>query len=112
VSKLSKAECVPCRSGDPSLADGEIKELQVQVPEWNVIEIEGIKRLERSFKFKDYVGAMGFTTQVAMIAQAEDHHPRLVTEWGNVTVQWWTHTVKGLHMNDFIMAARTDELSR
>jgi 4a-hydroxytetrahydrobiopterin dehydratase len=111
MSKLAKGECVPCRHGDPGLADSEIGELQAQVPEWKLIAVEGVKRLERSFKFKSYVDAMGFTTQVAMIAQAEDHHPRIVTEWGNVTVQWWTHAVGGLHMNDFIMAARTDELT-
>jgi 4a-hydroxytetrahydrobiopterin dehydratase len=111
MSKLAKRECVPCRHGDPALPDSEIGELQAQIPEWKLIEVEGIKRLERSFKFKSYVDAMGFTTQVAMIAQAEDHHPRIVTEWGNVTVQWWTHAVGGLHMNDFIMAARTDELT-
>jgi 4a-hydroxytetrahydrobiopterin dehydratase len=107
---LAKEKCVPCRSGEPALAEQQVRELHVQVPEWQVIEVDGIQRLERVFKFKDFVDAMGFTTRIALLAQAEDHHPRLVTEWGRVEVQWWTHAVKGLHKNDFIMAAKTDAI--
>jgi 4a-hydroxytetrahydrobiopterin dehydratase len=72
--------------------------------------VDGIKRLERLFKFKDYAEAVAFTNKIAAIAEEEDHHPRIVLEWGRVTVQWWTHVVKGLHRNDFIMAAKTDEM--
>jgi 4a-hydroxytetrahydrobiopterin dehydratase len=66
--------------------------------------------VQRVFKFKTYTQAVDFTNQLATIAEEQDHHPLIVVEWGKVTVQWWTHVVKGLHQNDFIMAAKTDEL--
>jgi 4a-hydroxytetrahydrobiopterin dehydratase len=68
-------------------------------------------RLERAFKFKDFAEALAFTIKVGEIAEAEGHHPALLTEWGRVTVTWWTHKIRGLHRNDFIMAAKTDHLS-
>ena len=74
------------------------------------MEQDGILRLQRVFKFKNYSQALEFTNKIAAIAEQEDHHPLIVLEWGRVTVQWWTHVVKGLHKNDFIMAAKTDEL--
>jgi 4a-hydroxytetrahydrobiopterin dehydratase len=110
MTELSQQKCEACRSGDPKLTDVEIAELQPQVPEWEVVEVDGISRLQRVFKFKDYAQAVEFTNKIASIAEEEDHHPLIVLEWGRVTVQWWTHVVKGLHKNDFIMAARTDEL--
>jgi 4a-hydroxytetrahydrobiopterin dehydratase len=110
--KLSEFKCVACRGGDPSLTDLEIAELLPQVPEWATVEQDGILRLQRVFKLKNYAAALSFTNKIAAIAEEEDHHPLLVLEWGRVTVQWWTHVVKGLHKNDFIMAAKTDELNR
>jgi 4a-hydroxytetrahydrobiopterin dehydratase len=83
---------------------------QPQVPEWQIIERDGVKQLERVFQFSDFVQALAFTNRVGAIAEAEGHHPALLTEWGKVTVTWWTHTIKGLHRNDFIMAAKTDEV--
>ncbi len=80
------------------------------IPEWQIVERENIQRLERTFKFKNFVQAVAFTNQVAEIAEAEGHHPAILTEWGKVTVTWWTHKIKGLHRNDFIMAAKTDRL--
>jgi 4a-hydroxytetrahydrobiopterin dehydratase len=82
-----------------------------QVPDWLVKEIDGEKRLERMYKFKNFAQAIAFTDQVGKIAEEEDHHPLIVTEWGKVTVQWWTHKIHGLHQNDFIMAAKTDKLN-
>ena len=67
--------------------------------------------LERSFKFKNFSQALEFANKVGAAAEEEDHHPLIVTEWGRVTLQWWTHTIGGLHKNDFIMAAKTDEIS-
>ena len=110
MDKLSSMKCVACRGGEPMLTDAEVAELHPQVPEWQVIEVDGVKRLQRSFRVKNFVDAMAFTTKVAMAAEKEDHHPLISTEWGRVTIQWWTHKIKGLHKNDFIMAARADEL--
>ena len=80
------------------------------VPEWNVVERDGIRRLERVFPFPDFATALTFTNRVGALAESEGHHPALLTEWGRVTVTWWTHAIGGLHRNDFVMAARTDGL--
>jgi len=109
MSSLTDFRCVPCRGGEPTLTDEEIAGLQPQVSEWMVYEKDGIKRLERTFKFKNFVQALEFTNQVGGLAEEEGHHPALLTEWGRVTVTWWTHKIKGLHRNDFIMAAKTDK---
>lgn len=108
MTELSKLKCVACRGGEPTLTDEEIAELLPQVPEWQVIEVDGMKRLQRVFKLKNFVVALDFTNKVGAIAEQEDHHPLIITEWGRVTVQWWTHKIGGLHTNDFIMAAKTD----
>ena len=110
TNPLVSQKCIPCRGGIPPLTDAEIRELQPQVPDWEVVERNGIPLLQRIFKFKNFSEAIIFTNKVAAIAEAEDHHPLIVTEWGRVTVQWWTHVIQGLHRNDFIMAAKTDAL--
>ena len=107
---LAAGKCVPCRGGDPSLNDAEIADLQLHTPQWQLKEMDGIQRIERIFKFKNYAEALAFTNKIGAIAEEEDHHPLIVLEWGRVTVQWWTHVVKGLHKNDFVMAAKTDEI--
>jgi len=103
-------KCVACRGGEPTLTDSEIEELSPQIPEWQVIEVDGIKRLERIFILKNFIEAVAFTNKIALIAEKEDHHPLIVTEYGRVTVDWWTHKIKGLRQNDFIMAAKSDKL--
>lgn len=107
---LEKEKCVPCRGGLPTLNDAEIDLYYRQLQHWSVIEKDEIKRLERSFKFDDFAEALAFTNKVGQLAEQEGHHPDILTEWGKVTVTWWTHAIKGLHKNDFIMAARTDRL--
>ena len=107
---LAAGKCVACRGGDPSLTEVEIADLRLHVPDWQIVARDGIPRLERVFKFKNFVEAIAFTNKIAVIAEEEDHHPLIITEWGRVTAQWWTHVVKGLHKNDFIMAAKTDEI--
>jgi 4a-hydroxytetrahydrobiopterin dehydratase len=74
------------------------------------VERDGVKRLERTFGFRNFAEALAFTDKVGERAEVEGHHPALLTEWGRVTVTWWTHKIGGLHQNDFIMAAKTDEL--
>jgi len=111
MSELSEMKCTACRGGEPTLTDDEIAELHPRIPDWQVVELEGVKRLERVFKFGDFAQALAFTNKVGEQAEEEGHHPALLTEWGKVTVSWWTHKIGGLHRNDFIMAAKTDELS-
>lgn len=108
---LAASACVACRAGAPTVSDDELAELHPQVPEWELVEIDGIKRLRRAFTFGDFASALAFTNRVGEIADDEGHHPALLTEWGRVTVSWWTHKIKGLHRNDFVMAAKTDRLA-
>ncbi|AFU60281.1 putative pterin-4-alpha-carbinolamine dehydratase [Candidatus Nitrososphaera gargensis Ga9.2] len=108
---LGEMKCEPCRGGMPPLTDEEIEQYHRQTRSWSVIEKDGIKRLEKSFKFKDFAQALAFTNKVGELAEKEGHHPDILTEWGRVTVTWWTHKIKGLHRNDFIMAAKTDALA-
>ena len=110
MNNLAQLKCIACRGGDPSLTDAEIADLQPHVPQWQLVTQDNILRLQRVFKLKDYAQSLEFTNKIAAIAEAEDHHPLIILEWGRVTIQWWTHVVKGLHKNDFIMAAKTDEI--
>ena len=107
---LNKLKCVACRGGEPTLTHSEIEALSPEVSEWSVIEIGGINHLVREFRFKNFVEALDFTNRVGQIAEMENHHPMLITEWGKVSVHWWTHKISGLHKNDFIMAAKVDQL--
>jgi 4a-hydroxytetrahydrobiopterin dehydratase len=102
--------CVACRKDAPTLTDDEIAELHLQVPDWDIVELDGIKRLIRVFSADDFSQALEFTNRVAELAEEERHHPALLTEWGSTTVTWWTHKIGGLHRNDLIMAAKTDQL--
>lgn len=110
MDNLLHMKCVACRADAPRVTEAEIAEFQPQVPDWQMLERNGIPRLERLYRFKNFVEALAFTNRVGELAEAEDHHPAILTEWGRVTVTWWTHKIKGLHRNDFIMAARTDQL--
>ena len=103
--------CVACRRDAPTVTPAEMAELQPQVPEWELVELDGIERLRRVFSHPDFAQALEFTNRVGELAEAEGHHPALLTEWGRTTVTWWTHKIRGLHRNDFIMAAKTDELA-
>jgi 4a-hydroxytetrahydrobiopterin dehydratase len=110
MDSLTQMKCTACRTGEPPLTDAQIAELHPEVSDWQVVERDGIKRLERVFRFPDFVTALAFTNAVGAAAEDEGHHPALLTEWGRVTVTWWTHKIRGLHRNDFIMAAKTDRL--
>ncbi len=111
MQALAHQRCVACNRDSPRVTDEEIAELYPQVPDWELLEVDGVKRLERVFRFESFAQALEFTDKVGALAEAERHHPALLTEWGRTTVTWWTHKIKGLHVNDFIMAAKTDELA-
>jgi 4a-hydroxytetrahydrobiopterin dehydratase len=110
TENLIQKTCVPCRGDEPPFTGKQIKEYQPRVPDWEVVEEKDVPRLRRSFKFKDFASALTFTMKVGELAEEQGHHPVIRTEWGKVSVAWWTHKIKGLHQNDFIMAAKTDEL--
>ncbi len=110
MDELVAMQCVACRPGSPRVTLEQLAEFKPQIPEWEIVEKDGIPRLERVFKFKNYMRALAFTNRVGELAEEEGHHPAILTEWGKVTVTWWTHIIQGLHANDFISAAKTDKL--
>src|SRR5262245_2493767 len=110
MTELQKMKCEACRKDSPLATDDEVALWRLQIPDWEIVERDGIRRLERSFKFTDFARALEFTNKVGQLAESEGHHPALLTEWGRVTVNWWTHKIRGLHRNDFIMASKTDSI--
>jgi 4a-hydroxytetrahydrobiopterin dehydratase len=112
METLTEMQCVACRKDAPAVTDAEFARFQPQVADWELIELDGIKRLRRAFSFDDFAQALQFTNRVGELAEKEGHHPALITEWGCTTVTWWTHKIRGLHRNDFVMAAKTDALYR
>ena len=108
--ELTQSKCVACRADEPTVTSEDLLQLQLRVIDWSTVERNDVKRLERVFKFKDFAEALAFTNKVGQIAEEEGHHPSILTEWGRVTVTWWTHKIKGLHRNYFIMAVKTDRL--
>lgn len=110
MEKLTEQQCEVCRIGAPVATAEEIAGFMPQIPEWQVITVDGVQRLTRTFIWRNFAEALAFSNRVGTLAEAEGHHPLLITEWGKVTVQWWTHKIKGLHRNDLIMAAKTDAL--
>ena len=110
MSDLSNETCEACRFDAPRVQEDERQELGQQIPDWETVTVDQVERLRRVFKLKDYQQAVQFTNRIADLAEAENHHPLIVLEWGKVTVEWWTHKIQGLHRNDFISAAKTDRL--
>ena len=107
---LVREKCVACRRDSPTVTDEEIAELHPLVAEWELSREQGVPRLARTFKTGDFARAIAFAVGVGDAAEEEGHHPRITVEWGRVNVAWWTHKIKGLHRNDFIMAAKTDAI--
>jgi 4a-hydroxytetrahydrobiopterin dehydratase len=111
MTELKDQKCEACRVGAPRVTDEEMQSLLPRIPEWELKQVDGIKRLVRTFIFPNFKEALAFTDKVGEAAETEGHHPAILTEWGKVTVSWWTHKIKGLHVNDFVMAAKTDDIS-
>lgn len=108
MSSLMRERCIACRADAPPVTDDEIAELHPQIPDWELVYDEGMRKLVRTFKFPDFAQALAFTNATADMAEEMGHHPRIVTEWGRVEVSWWSHKIRDLHRNDFICAAKTD----
>ena len=108
---LADKTCQACREGAPLVPQKDIEKYLSQLPGWQITEMAGIKHLEKTYIFRNFDQALQFTNKVGAIAEQAKHHPAILTEWGKVTVTWWTHKIAGLHVNDFIMAAKTEEIS-
>ena len=112
MSELSHEQCVRPPKGAPPLSPNEIDSLLPMAEGWMVIDSEDIPTLQKTFRFKRYRDALDFSMAVGLTAYEQYHHPRITIEYRKVTVEWWTHVVNGLHRNDFIMAAKTDQIYR
>jgi 4a-hydroxytetrahydrobiopterin dehydratase len=106
---IAERTCTPCRGGIPPLTPEEAAALQRQTPDWELLE-EG-RKIRRTFTFSDFRGALDFVGRVGELAEAEGHHPEIGFGWGFATVSLYTRKIKGLHENDFIMAAKIDRLA-
>jgi len=109
VNDLRSIKCEACKAGAPMATQEEINEFMPQLSGWDIIEHEGINQLRKTFTFKNFSKSLDFTNKIGAIAEEEHHHPSILTEWGKVTVTWWSHKIKGLHTNDFIMAVKSDD---
>ncbi|MGB1327621.1 MAG: 4a-hydroxytetrahydrobiopterin dehydratase [Porticoccaceae bacterium] len=85
-------------------------QLLSQIDQWNIVEKDGVEQLICVYKCDDFVAAMDLAQTISKLAEQVDHHPALLIEWGKVSVSWWSHSLGGLHINDFIMAAYTQQL--
>lgn len=110
MSELNKMKCEACHADAPKVSDQELAELLREIPDWAPVVRDNVMQLERVYKFKNFKLALAFTNKLAELAEEEFHHPGIFLEWGKVTVTWWSHAIGGLHKNDFIMAAKTDQL--
>ena len=102
---------MPCRRGTPPLSPTQEAPLLAQLEGWQTEEASGHRQLAKDFAFRDFVGAVEFVNRITPVAEAEGHHPDLLVGWGRVGVRLWTHAAGGLTENDFILAARIDELT-
>ncbi len=110
MAQLVSESCTACKEGDDRIPTEEQHHLLLQLPGWTAIHREGIPQLEKIFPFKDFNQALDFANAVGELAEGANHHPAILVEWGRTTITWWTHSIHGLHRNDFIMAAKTDYL--
>ena len=110
--ELEKMSCYDCKAGSSPVSESETDDLLQYIPLWTRTTHELGYMLTREFKFEGYKDAFAFAAKIADLADKQNHHPKLVTEWGKVSVFWWTHTISGLHLNDFIMAAKTDAIAK
>lgn len=110
MTLLAQERCASLDKNPAPLAESEKERLKEQVPDWRVEIAAGVPELKRVFPFKEYRKALDFVRKVGELAEEEDHHPAMTVERGSVTVRWSTHSIRGLHRNDFVMAAKTDGL--
>jgi 4a-hydroxytetrahydrobiopterin dehydratase len=110
MNGLAQEHCVPITATSQRLKMEEASELLPQVNGWKISNQGEEPRLEKTYPFEDFKQALEFTQRIGNVADQENHHPALLTEWGKVTVDLWTHKIKGLHRNDFVMAAKCDEV--
>jgi 4a-hydroxytetrahydrobiopterin dehydratase len=110
MTESNKQHCEPCRHGAPPATAQELKAFQERHRDWEIVEVGGEPRVQRTYPFPDFAEALIFANRVGELAEAENHHPLLTVEWGRVLVAWWTHKIRNIHPNDLLMASKTDEI--
>ena len=108
VDTLVGKTCTPCKGGIPPLTSQEVERFHAQVPQWEVRD--EARRIQRRFQFRNFVEALKFVQQIGELAETEGHHPDISFGWGYASVSLQTKKIKGLHENDFIVAAKIDRL--
>jgi len=106
---LTSLHCIPCEGKIPAMADDEEDSYIQQIQGWELLR-EGMHKIRKEFKFENFTKAMAFVNQVALIAEAEGHHPDIYIYFNKVVLELFTHAVKGLFQNDFILASKIDEI--
>jgi 4a-hydroxytetrahydrobiopterin dehydratase len=107
---LDELRCEACSGDAMALSEEHRVALLTELDGWQLLDREGIPQLEKVYKFKNYKLAWEFANKISELAEQEFHHPSILLEWGKVTVTWWSHSIKGLHQNDFICAAKCDKV--
>ena len=107
---LTESKCEACTIDAPLVSDNEATQLLKELDYWKIEQRDGTKQLVKEYKFSNYEESVNFCKKVADLAESEDHHPKIILEYGCVEVSWWSHKIKGLHKNDFICAAKTDQI--
>jgi|TARA_B110000483_G_C17790660_1_gene387361 4a-hydroxytetrahydrobiopterin dehydratase len=111
VSNLLNQTCEACEIGAPLVSEDEQSKLLANLDGWIIDRSENPK-LVNEYRFKSYADASRFVTLIVNLAESEDHHPKITLEWGLVILEWWSHKIKGLHINDFICATKSDKIFR
>lgn len=110
MEKLTSCKSGACTIGAPLVTLDERAEFLPQIAQWRVVVVDGTEHLQRDYSFSDFVQALAFSNKIGQLAEEEGHHPAILTEWGSVKLSWWTHKINGLHKNDFILAAKSDQV--
>jgi len=109
MAELHQHACEACREGAPKVSPSDAILFMKELPDWRIIQQDAVDQLIREYSFKNFVDALAFTNQIGELAEEYNHHPEIRTEWGKVTLLWWTHKINGLHKTDFGMAAKSDQ---
>ncbi len=108
---LRQLQCEPCKGNSVPVEAADYAALLTQLPGWQIEHSNGVSMLTKSYRFKRYGQCLAFVQQIGELAESHDHHPEMTINWGKVQVSWWTHTINGLHLNDFILAAETEAIA-
>ena len=111
MSKLFKKNCIPCEGGISAFDISQIHKYQKKVDDWDIVKNQNeIFLLEKKFKFKNFLESQSFINEVSKISEKEGHHPDITFGWGYAKINITTHAIEGLSKNDFILAAKIDQI--